>query len=938
MITRILFLVYTCLFFMLVNQFDLKGQCPDTVVLPIDQVTTSQSTNQCETWSVDLSTWIAGVQANTATSTFTTQLELQEQSLILTDAQIDDFVIADFIDPDACELQLLHFELTLICVDDPTVTLPGGVLEISVYPIPNINQDFLVPSVNACEFVITDNCPDADLLITYFIDGDDTTTPPENLMPGETLAQSYTVYFPGADTINAEGSCGVTDNPVITCPGANCPTLVLNPLATPFPIDQCQNDFIDLGPLTSSVTTNFDTEAVFTWRYSNGDEILNPSEAVSNLSGICGATPDTFFLEIDCITDSELNLDGGFLPLIVFPDLDVSVINLPDDCATEITPNCINGNNLLIEYSTDGITFSETPPPPPAVGNELTVFYKISLMNNGICTNLEFANSFTAVCPDPTGCVPVVSSFLDKPPYVVYNNVIINLGNLVTGTDGGISTNLDLEDLVLIWLDKDGQQLVNAGSTTLSLDHFGMSNCEVDTQVITLEVACIDNPGVSVFAGTQEFYLYPEIIPDLTYTLPNNCEPSISTICPDELTIEYSTDGGNTYSTTPPPDLVLGDPPLVLDYQIYWTENTNSLIQEQVTVFCENCPDVSTMPLNSVLCNNGVTADLNDLQNDPDPTIGNWAITGTPDGSNPAQLNGTIFDPTGADAGTYTVAFFNPLPGCTDTTFQTIEVGAGALAGIGSNESICTDNITIIQLNDYLSGDYTTGIWDETSATASTGSAFDAVNGTFDPSNQDVGLYTFQHRVGNNCGSDTAFVEINLLEGQSDILTPSTIVCNGGAGSTFANFNELLLVDTLTGTWTNLDNAPIDLSNLNAVDFNGVPLGQYGFSFATDSGCPSTTTVLVQDCSVQIILPTAFSPNQDGPHELFQILNPTLLEGQDINFRIYNRWGQLVFSTNDANIGWDGTFKKKAQPMGVYLFFVELDGAVVTQGNVTLIR
>jgi gliding motility-associated-like protein len=60
------------------------------------------------------------------------------------------------------------------------------------------------------------------------------------------------------------------------------------------------------------------------------------------------------------------------------------------------------------------------------------------------------------------------------------------------------------------------------------------------------------------------------------------------------------------------------------------------------------------------------------------------------------------------------------------------------------------------------------------------------------------------------------------------------------------------------------------------------------------------------------------------------------------HFYIYNRWGEVVFQTNDANIGWNGDYKNDPQPVGVYVYFVDGTDAkgnrISKQGNVTLLK
>ncbi len=87
------------------------------------------------------------------------------------------------------------------------------------------------------------------------------------------------------------------------------------------------------------------------------------------------------------------------------------------------------------------------------------------------------------------------------------------------------------------------------------------------------------------------------------------------------------------------------------------------------------------------------------------------------------------------------------------------------------------------------------------------------------------------------------------------------------------------------------------------------------------------------------ILPTAFTPNGDGENDIFKIRGGPF---NAVVFSIYNNWGELIFQSNDANNGWDGTFEGNNSPLGVYTwtFEVEIIGGEVIKksGDVTLIR
>lgn len=103
----------------------------------------------------------------------------------------------------------------------------------------------------------------------------------------------------------------------------------------------------------------------------------------------------------------------------------------------------------------------------------------------------------------------------------------------------------------------------------------------------------------------------------------------------------------------------------------------------------------------------------------------------------------------------------------------------------------------------------------------------------------------------------------------------------------------------------------------------------------TDSACYPIT---VYAKSV-LDAPNAFSPNGDGINDTYR---PFSYGMEFYELYIYNRWGQLVFQTNDPDIGWDGVFNGKEQEMDTYAFYMNGKGTdgktYYKQGNVTLVR
>lgn len=86
-------------------------------------------------------------------------------------------------------------------------------------------------------------------------------------------------------------------------------------------------------------------------------------------------------------------------------------------------------------------------------------------------------------------------------------------------------------------------------------------------------------------------------------------------------------------------------------------------------------------------------------------------------------------------------------------------------------------------------------------------------------------------------------------------------------------------------------------------------------------------------------VPTAFSPNGDGINDKWEIKGFGIVK---YDMKVFNRWGQLMFQSNDQKLGWDGRFNGAVQPMDAYAFVLNIefsDGNRVSKtGNVTLLR
>jgi gliding motility-associated-like protein len=113
----------------------------------------------------------------------------------------------------------------------------------------------------------------------------------------------------------------------------------------------------------------------------------------------------------------------------------------------------------------------------------------------------------------------------------------------------------------------------------------------------------------------------------------------------------------------------------------------------------------------------------------------------------------------------------------------------------------------------------------------------------------------------------------------------------------------------------------------------------------TDSiGCIGSNSVQFTVFDVIIYyIPNAFTPDGDTYNETFQPVFTSGFDPYDYHLILFNRWGETIFESFNAEIGWDGTYKGKNVPDGVYTWTVQFgellsDRKIIDRGTVTLVR
>ncbi len=197
----------------------------------------------------------------------------------------------------------------------------------------------------------------------------------------------------------------------------------------------------------------------------------------------------------------------------------------------------------------------------------------------------------------------------------------------------------------------------------------------------------------------------------------------------------------------------------------------------------------------------------------------------------------------------------------------------------------------------------------------------------------DTGSYTIKayNIAGNGCPSDTSIQKITIY-GTYASAGADTIIAIGqplqlnGSGGTYYNWSPAY-----------------GLSDVSVADPVAVieKDTKYILTVSTSAGCPSSDTIAVKAYQgPELYVPSAFTPNGDGLNDILRFVPVGMTD--ILYFRIFNRYGQMVFSSTDPQKGWDGRINGMEQASNSYVWMIAgkdyLGNIVKRKGVVTLIR
>jgi|YNPMSStandDraft_1061717.scaffolds.fasta_scaffold07221_3 gliding motility-associated-like protein len=190
---------------------------------------------------------------------------------------------------------------------------------------------------------------------------------------------------------------------------------------------------------------------------------------------------------------------------------------------------------------------------------------------------------------------------------------------------------------------------------------------------------------------------------------------------------------------------------------------------------------------------------------------------------------------------------------------------------------------------------------------------------------------TYTVTVTHSCGTTTASVNVVVYE-RPDIISMNT------QNESCKDMKDGQILPNISGgmlpysyLWNN-GSTQSQLSQLSE--------GTYSLTISDANGCSTTGTAIItkgeHDC---FFIPTVFSPNGDGANDVLYVRGHGIKE---LIFRIYDRWGNMIFESTSPQVGWDGTYKGKPMNAGAYAYYAKIVFANGTEKeireNITLIR
>lgn len=756
------------------------------------------------------------------------------------------------------------------------------------------------------------------------------------------------VFIPNSTTLNAtyipgpgdllSGSASLVFSATNSC---NAAIDFMNVIVTPSPVVDAGNSQSACG-VNPILLLNGSVINATGGVWSGGNGTFTPNNTTLNASYVPSVAEQAAGYVTLTLTSTGNGNCNAELDTVTFNFTPGIVVNAGVDQQVCVSANFTQMQGIVASGSTTGMWStlgSGTFSPNDSALNAMYTFSSADTAAGSITLILTSTNN--GVCPVETDTVvitfgPSAFAFAGYDQSICASDTLINLNGFVTGgatTGYWLSTGTGTftpDDSLLTTGYIVSPNDILTGSVSFFLQTIDHGSCLPGLDTVTYSIA----PVSLVSAGGNVTICSDNMSAQLGGNVSGASATGVwstlgsGTFTPDNVTL-------NAIYIPSASDSLAGSVTLVLT-----ATNTGSCVPDNdtVTVIISNPAVVTAGPDQSV-CSQGATVALTGSVT-VGATTGIWTSSGSGTfAPSNTDLN-AVYTPSITDLATGSVTLVLTSTGsgvcAARNDSMTITIMPVALVNAGPDRIVCGDR-TDVALSGLVSGITTTGIW-TTNGTGSFTPNATALTATYSMSTQDIiagNIMLVLTSTGNSiCPpvSDTMYITVETLP--------------VAAFSFFANDSlEVAFTDLSTGASSWLwDFGNMSSSTQQNPSQTYASAGTYTVTLLITSagGCRDTAVSVVnpkEELLTPVAIPTGFTPNGDDNNDVLHVLGGPF---ESVDFRIYNEWGNLVYSTIDPEDGWDGTYQGKPQPGGVYIYTavgITIDGKPVNlSGNVTLIR
>ncbi len=711
------------------------------------------------------------------------------------------------------------------------------------------------------------------------------------------------------------------------------------------------------GATTSSITVNPAVTTGYTVGVSNGSCLKDtsitvtvnplPTPTITGTSPVCAGSPSTITatggtsyswstgattssITVNPLTTTTYSVTVTKTGCNKDTTFTVNVNPKPSVSITPPSPTICNGSNVAL-LASGASTYTWAPPatltcnncPNPTATPTTTTTYTV------IGTSALGCNDTTTVTVNVSGAI--VAAITGKDTICAGSNTTLtasggstyvwSTGATTSNITVGPATNTTYSVMVSSGTCKDSANvtvIVNpVPSPTISANKITI--CVGDSSILTAGggVSYLWNNG----ATTSSILVKP--LSTTTYTVTVGSNP-----CTHDTTITITVNSLPVVTITPPQTICSGN-----NVNLTATGGGTYSWSNGATSSSISVSPLTTTTFTVTVTNGGCPKDTTvAITVNPTPTVivsGNNSIckgdstqlTATGGGtyvwSNGATTSSIMVKP--ANDSTFKVVVSNGS--CSDSSNVTVTVNTKPIPTISRDTSICAGNT--VQLNSSGGASYP---WSPTAGLSSSNI----------PNPKATPLVTTEYidtvANGGCIAIDSVLITVNPAPPISTTPYPSVTIVSGIS-------TPLLVTPANKYVWT--PSTGLSCDTCQSPDASPTVTTTYYVTVSNASGCTATDSieVIVEANCGQVFIPTGFSPNGDGQNDILLLKGDCI---QAVDFNIYDRWGNVVFRTQNMAQGWDGTYMGKPMETGTYSYFITVLTNTGTtsskKGSISLVR